>query len=42
MVKPMRRGVFSCVGLNVGEPVAAADVTVDVLRDRVARLMRVG
>ena len=42
MVKPMRRGVFSRVGLNVGEPVAAADVTVDVLRDRVARLMRVG
>ncbi len=42
MVKPMRRGVFSCVGLNVGESVAAADVTVDVLRDRVARLMRVG
>ena len=42
MVKPMRRGVFSRVGLNVGEPVAAADVTLDVLRDRVARLMRVG
>ena len=40
MVKPWRRGVFSQVGLNVGAPVPAVDVTVDVLRDRVAGLLR--
>lgn len=40
MVKPWRRGVFSPVGLNVGAPVPAADVTVEGLRDQVAGLMR--
>lgn len=40
MVKPWRRGVFSRVGLNVGEPEAAADVTVQRLQDRVSALMR--
>ena len=40
MVKPWRRGVFSQVGLNVSAPVPAVDVTVDVLRDRVAGLLR--
>ena len=42
MVKPWRRGLFNPVGLNVGEPVAVGDVTVDLLRERVAGLMRVG
>jgi 1-acyl-sn-glycerol-3-phosphate acyltransferase len=42
MVKPWRRGLFNPVGLNVGKPVAVGDVTVDLLRERVAGLMRVG
>ncbi len=42
MVKPRRRGVFSRVGLQVGAPVEAADVTTEVLRERVAGLMRAG
>ncbi|WP_310565156.1 MFS transporter [Hydrogenophaga sp.] len=39
MVKPFRRGIFNRVGLNVGEAVAAGDVTPDVLRERVAGLL---
>ena len=39
MVKPFRRGVFSRVGLNVGEPVKAGAVTPEALRDRVAGLL---
>ncbi len=39
MVKPFRRGVWSRVGLNVGEPMAAQNVTTDGLRNSVARLL---
>jgi 1-acyl-sn-glycerol-3-phosphate acyltransferase len=38
MVKPFRRGLFNRVGLNVGEPVSAAAVSPDGLRERVAGL----
>ncbi|HAX19338.1 MAG TPA: glycerol acyltransferase [Hydrogenophaga sp.] len=39
MVKPFRRGVFSRVGLNVGEAVRAEAVTPESLRERVAGLL---
>jgi 1-acyl-sn-glycerol-3-phosphate acyltransferase len=39
MVRPFRRGVFNRVGLNVGEPLAPAQVQPDVLRQRVAQLL---
>lgn len=39
MVKPFRRGLFSRVGLNVGEPMRATDVTPEGLRERVAGLL---
>jgi 1-acyl-sn-glycerol-3-phosphate acyltransferase len=39
MVKPFRRGFWSRVGLNVGAPVAAAEVSPEVLRLRVAALL---
>ncbi|MBI3790592.1 MAG: MFS transporter [Gemmatimonadetes bacterium] len=39
MTKPFRRGWFSRVGLNAGAPIAAKDVTPDVLRARVAGLL---
>ncbi|MBC7955635.1 MAG: MFS transporter, partial [Cytophagales bacterium] len=39
MSKPFRRGLFSPVGLVAGEPVAAADVTPQGLRTRVAELL---
>ena len=39
MVRPFRRGLFSRVGLKVGEPVAATALTPDVLRERVAALL---
>ncbi|WP_114968119.1 MFS transporter [Rhodoferax ferrireducens] len=42
MVRPFRRGVFSRVGLNVGAAMAAGAVQPEVLRERVAGLMRVG
>ena len=42
MVRPFRRGVFSRVGLNVGAAMAAATVQPELLRERVAGLMRVG
>ncbi|MBP6677016.1 MAG: glycerol acyltransferase, partial [Vitreoscilla sp.] len=40
MVKPFRRGWFSPVGLNVGEPMAAPDVTVERMQARVDRLLK--
>ncbi len=40
MVRPFRRGLFSRVGLVVGEPMAPATVTPDTLRARVADLLR--
>ncbi|MDE2617362.1 MAG: MFS transporter [Burkholderiales bacterium] len=39
MAKPFRRGLFNTVGLNVGAPLAAGDVTLPVLQDRVAGLL---
>ncbi len=39
MVRPFRRGLFSRMGLKVGEPVAATALTPDVLRERVAALL---
>ena len=38
MTKPLRRGVFSRIGVNVGEPVAPAQASPDLLRERVAAL----
>lgn len=39
MVKPFRRGMFSRVGLNVGEVADAAMLSPEGLRERVARLL---
>ncbi|MFM1990589.1 MAG: hypothetical protein RJA99_3546 [Pseudomonadota bacterium] len=39
MVRPFRRGLLSPVGLDVGEPVPAAEVTPEGLRARVADLL---
>ncbi len=39
MVKPFRRGMFSRVGLHVGEPMAPDSVSPEALRERVARLL---
>ena len=39
MSKPLRRGVFSHVGLNVGAAIAPAVVTPQVLQDEVQRLL---
>ncbi|MFD1710510.1 MFS transporter [Ottowia sp. GY511] len=39
MTRPFRRGLFNRVGLNVGEPVSAAQVTPEVLQGKVARLL---
>jgi 1-acyl-sn-glycerol-3-phosphate acyltransferase len=39
MVRPFRRGLFNRVGLNVGAPVAAAQVQPEVLRERVGELL---
>jgi hypothetical protein len=39
MVRPFRRGMFSRVGLNVGAPVAAAEVEMEGVRARVAGLL---
>jgi 1-acyl-sn-glycerol-3-phosphate acyltransferase len=39
MVKPFRRGWFSSVGLNVGEPMTAKDVELEKLKSRVAVLL---
>jgi 1-acyl-sn-glycerol-3-phosphate acyltransferase len=42
MVKPLRRGLFNRVGLNLGTPVAAADATPDGLQQQVAVLLARG
>ena len=39
MVRPFRRGLFNRVGLNVGAPVAPAQVQPEVLRAQVASLL---
>jgi 1-acyl-sn-glycerol-3-phosphate acyltransferase len=39
MRKPFRRGLFNPVGLNVGAPLMAAQVTPDALRERVGQLL---
>jgi 1-acyl-sn-glycerol-3-phosphate acyltransferase len=39
MVRPFRRGLFNRVGLNVGAPVAPAQVQPEVLRTHVAQLL---
>jgi 1-acyl-sn-glycerol-3-phosphate acyltransferase len=38
MTKPLRRGVFSRIGVKVGDPVTAAQATPDLLHERVAAL----
>ncbi|MBF5007574.1 MFS transporter [Diaphorobacter caeni] len=40
MVRPFRRGMFNRVGLNVGAPMAAAEVQPASLRERVAQLLK--
>jgi hypothetical protein len=42
MVNPFRRGLFSRVGLNVGMPVVAAEVTPEALQQQVAGLLTRG
>lgn len=39
MVRPFRRGIFNRVGLNVGAPIAAAQVEPEVVRGKVAQLL---
>ena len=39
MVKPFRRGLFNRVGLNVGRPLAAQDLSPEALRAQVAHLL---
>jgi hypothetical protein len=39
MARPFRRGWFSSVGLNVGAPMAAGEVQLEVLRERVGELL---
>ncbi len=39
MVRPLRRGMFNHVGLNVGQPVPSREVRPALLRERVARLL---
>ena len=39
MTKPLRRGFWSRISLTVDEPMKPADVTPDVLRERVAQLL---
>jgi hypothetical protein len=39
MVRPFRRGWFNRVGLNVGAPMAAGEVSPERLRERVAELL---
>lgn len=41
MVKPFRRGFFTPVGLVAGPPLAAAQVSPPLLRERVAQLLQV-
>jgi 1-acyl-sn-glycerol-3-phosphate acyltransferase len=39
MVRPFRRGVFSRVGLEIGEPLTATQTSPEALRERVAGLL---
>ncbi len=39
MIRPLRRGVFSRVGVRAGAPLAAAEVTPQRLRESVAKLL---
>ena len=39
MKRPFRRGVFNRVGLNIGTPLAGAEVTPAVLQARVQSLL---
>ncbi len=39
MAKPFRRGIFNTVGLNIGAPVAAGEVQLEGLRERIASLI---
>ncbi|WKB51337.1 MFS transporter [Eleftheria terrae] len=39
MVRPFRRGMFSAVGVVAGEPIAAAEMSPALLRERVAALL---
>lgn len=39
MAKPFRRGLFNTVGLNVGVPIAAAEIQLEVLREKVLGLL---
>ena len=40
MVRPLRRGLFNRVGLNVGQPLAAAQVQPEALHAVVTALLR--
>jgi 1-acyl-sn-glycerol-3-phosphate acyltransferase len=42
MVKPFRRGLFTRVGLNVGQPMVSAEVTPEGLQQQVAGLLGAG
>ena len=42
MVRPFRRGVFSRVGLNVGQPLVGAQVQPELLRSQVQSLLALG
>ncbi len=42
MAKPFRRGLFNTVGLNVGAPLAAGEVQLEGLREKVAGLLAQG
>ena len=39
MMRPLRRGMFNRVGLNVGEAIAPGAVHPELLRQRVAQLL---
>jgi 1-acyl-sn-glycerol-3-phosphate acyltransferase len=39
MVRPFRRGMFNRVGLNIGEAIAPAQVSTEVLQNRIAQLL---
>jgi 1-acyl-sn-glycerol-3-phosphate acyltransferase len=42
MIRPFRRGIFSRVGLNVGEPIAAQDASPQLLQLKVEALLAKG
>lgn len=41
MTRPFRRGVFSRVGLNVGDPVPASEVSLQGMQEKIAGLLKV-